>query len=58
MQLETIDSDQIDANYADGVLTLQIPVAEKAKPRRVPINISNGQTSISTTAQEPATANA
>jgi len=55
---ESLDSDQIDANYADGVLTMQIPVAEKAKPRRVPINVSDGQTSIATTAHEPATANA
>ena len=33
-----LDTDRIDANYADGVLTLRLPVAEKAKPRRVPIN--------------------
>ena len=33
-----LDTDRIDANSADGVLTLRLPVAEKAKPRRVPIN--------------------
>jgi HSP20 family protein len=33
-----LDTDRIDADYADGVLTLRLPVAEKAKPRRVPIN--------------------
>lgn len=27
-----LDSERIDANYADGVLTLRLPVAEKAKP--------------------------
>ncbi len=29
--------DQITANYADGVLTLTIPVAEEAKPRRIEV---------------------
>ena len=32
---------RIDASYADGVLTLRLPVAEKAKPRRVPINVAD-----------------
>jgi HSP20 family protein len=35
---DSLDTDRIDASYADGVLTLKLPVAEKAKPRRVPIN--------------------
>ncbi len=29
--------DRIDASYADGVLTLTIPVAEEARPRRVEV---------------------
>src|SRR4051794_33282690 len=40
---ESLDTDRIDASYADGVLTLKLPVAEKAKPRRVPINVSAGE---------------
>lgn len=28
----------VQADYADGVLTLTIPVAEDAKPRKVPVN--------------------
>ncbi|MBV9933421.1 MAG: Hsp20/alpha crystallin family protein, partial [Actinobacteria bacterium] len=35
---ETLDTDRIDAQYHDGVLTLRLPIAEKAKPRRVEIN--------------------
>jgi HSP20 family protein len=55
---ETLDTDRIDAQYRDGVLTLRVPVAEKAKPRRVQINTAgNEQTAIDTNAQErePAT---
>jgi HSP20 family protein len=50
---DTLDTDHIDATYADGVLTLRLPVAEKAKPRRVPINASEPrQTAIDTQSQE------
>ncbi len=35
---ETLDSDHIQATYENGVLTVRIPVAEKAKPRRVEIS--------------------
>jgi HSP20 family protein len=35
---DNLDTGNISANYDDGVLALQIPVAEEAKPRRVPIS--------------------
>ncbi len=35
---DTLDTTNIEAAYTDGVLTLKLPVAERAKPRRVPIN--------------------
>lgn len=35
---ETLDTDRIDASYDAGVLTLRIPVAETAKPRRIEIS--------------------
>jgi HSP20 family protein len=42
---ETLDSEHIEANCENGVLTLRIPVAEAAKPRKVEIstNAGNGQ---------------
>jgi HSP20 family protein len=35
---EGLDTDRIDASYTNGVLVLRLPIAEKAKPRRVAIN--------------------
>ena len=35
---EALDADHIDAHYDAGVLTVKIPVAEQAKPRRIQIN--------------------
>jgi HSP20 family protein len=35
---DTLDTDRIDARYDAGVLTLRIPVAEQAKPRRIEIS--------------------
>ena len=35
---ETLDADRIDASYEAGVLTLRIPIAEKAKPRKIEIS--------------------
>ncbi|NMH95959.1 Hsp20/alpha crystallin family protein [Pseudonocardia acidicola] len=33
----SLDTDQLAATYRDGVLTVTIPVAERAKPRRIAI---------------------
>ena len=44
---DTLDAEHIDANCENGVLTLRIPVAEAAKPRKVSISAGgNGQTAI------------
>jgi HSP20 family protein len=41
---ETLDTEHIEANYDKGVLTVSIPVAEAAKPRKVSIGASgNGK---------------
>ena len=39
---ESLDSDHITATYHDGVLTLTVPVAEEAKPRKVEISTGHG----------------
>lgn len=35
---DNLDADRIEARYDQGVLTVTVPVAESAKPRRVQIN--------------------
>ena len=40
---ETLETDAIQADYADGVLTLRIPVAEQAKPRKISVGTGEGQ---------------
>ncbi|GAA1964934.1 Hsp20/alpha crystallin family protein [Catenulispora subtropica] len=43
---DTLDADNIKADYDAGVLTLRIPVAEKAKPRKVEITASGDKKAI------------
>jgi HSP20 family protein len=33
----SLDTDRLEASYHDGVLTLSIPVAEKAKARKISV---------------------
>ncbi len=50
---ESVDAEGISANYANGVLTVTIPVAEKAKPRRIQVDASSDrQNVISGSAQQ------
>ena len=34
---DTLDTDRLDARYENGVLTLSIPVREKAEPRKIEV---------------------
>jgi HSP20 family protein len=43
---DTLDVDALQADYTDGVLTLRIPVAEKAKPRKVAVNAQRRSTEV------------
>lgn len=38
---DTLDAEQLKASYAEGVLTLTIPVAAQAKPRKVQIAVGD-----------------
>ncbi|MEV4280212.1 Hsp20/alpha crystallin family protein [Actinoplanes xinjiangensis] len=48
-----LDLARVDATWQDGVLTVTIPIAEAAKPRRIAIN--TGQTPAITASEQPAT---
>jgi HSP20 family protein len=48
---ENLDVDRIEANYENGVLTLVIPVAEQAKPRRITVGGTGGQKTIEGTSR-------
>jgi len=43
---EDVDTDRITATYANGVLTLTLPVAERAKPRRIEIAVEDGTSKV------------
>ena len=40
---DTLDAENVTATYDGGVLTLRIPVAEKAKPRKIEIETKEAQ---------------
>lgn len=44
---DNLDTQQLKAAYRNGVLTLRVPVAEKAKPRRIQIEHAEDQQAIS-----------
>jgi HSP20 family protein len=43
---ENLDTERIDASYSEGVLRLRIPVAERAKPRKISVARGNGHQAI------------
>jgi len=40
---DALDADRLDASYEHGVLTVRVPVAEQAKPRKVQIHVGTPQ---------------
>ncbi|MEU2340007.1 Hsp20/alpha crystallin family protein [Streptomyces sp. NPDC006654] len=44
---DTLDTEHIRADYDAGVLTVRIPIAERAKPRKVTIGVGSGRKEIS-----------
>jgi HSP20 family protein len=41
-----VSSDAVTADYTDGVLTVRLPLAERAKPRRIHVNGAGSQAEI------------
>jgi HSP20 family protein len=42
----SLNVDRVEAHYDDGVLTVRVPVADHAKPRRVAVAAGNGHAAI------------
>ncbi|GAA2113079.1 Hsp20/alpha crystallin family protein [Streptomyces synnematoformans] len=47
MLADTLDTERIDASYDAGVLTVRIPIAERAKPRKISIGGGSDRRQIS-----------
>ncbi|MEU8619545.1 Hsp20/alpha crystallin family protein [Streptomyces sp. NPDC048623] len=47
MLADTLDTEKITADYTAGVLTLRIPIAERAKPRKIAIGSGDNRKEIS-----------
>jgi HSP20 family protein len=43
---DSLDADAVQARYEDGVLELRVPVAERAKPRKVVVGAAGGTEAI------------
>ncbi|MFJ3205101.1 Hsp20/alpha crystallin family protein [Streptomyces sp. NPDC086989] len=43
---DTLDTERIQADYEAGVLTLRIPITERAKPRKISIGVGSGRQEI------------
>ena len=50
---DNLDLERINAAYSDGVLRLTIPVAERAKPRKISVNVTGGERTIKGEVREP-----
>ncbi|GHH80215.1 hypothetical protein GCM10018793_34870 [Streptomyces sulfonofaciens] len=44
---DTLDAERISADYDAGVLTVRIPIAERAKPRKIAVNAAGAPRQIS-----------
>jgi HSP20 family protein len=40
---DAVDTGKIEANYSDGVLTVHVPVAEAAKPRKIEVRAGDAK---------------
>jgi HSP20 family protein len=49
---ENLDTERIEGSYSEGVLKLRIPVAEKAKPRKISIDRGGADRAINDNAEQ------
>ncbi len=47
---KSLDAERVEADYSNGVLTVTIPVAEQAKPRKVEVTAGKASAAIETSA--------
>ena len=52
-----LDAERIEARYSDGVLTLRIPVAAAAQPRKIPVITGSAARAIDTSSTEEGSSN-
>lgn len=55
---ENLDTDKIEASYHEGVLRLRIPVAERAKPRKIAVGRGEARQAIDDSAPQREVINA
>ncbi|MCW2599282.1 MAG: heat-shock protein Hsp20, partial [Frankiales bacterium] len=53
---DNLDVEKVHAEYDAGVLTVSIPVAERAKPRRIDVSVKEGSASLSAGPKQEAVA--
>jgi HSP20 family protein len=51
---DNLDTSQVNAEYDAGVLTVTIPVAERAKPRRIDVSVREGSSRLEAGAKQEA----
>jgi HSP20 family protein len=51
---DNLDTEKISAEYDAGVLTISLPVAEHAKPRKIDVGVKESTTPVATTQQQAA----
>ena len=55
---DNLDTERIEASYQEGVLRLRIPVAERAKPRKITIGRGDGHRTLTDTSTKREVINA
>jgi HSP20 family protein len=49
---DNLDTEHLNASYRAGVLRLEVPVAEEAKPRKVAVKVTEDQATLTGTGEQ------